>query len=107
MAKRNTDPAFDAEQIENQDPLGEAAFDQAGFRDDEDGGPDFNAPGLTDDSVDKRPGKPSQKVAGIPEARQHEQNTASGDRPDSTGVVIRERGGESKGDPAVGGTRPE
>ena len=107
MTDRNTDPMFDPEQIENEDPLGEVAFDEAGFQDAEDGGPDFAAPGLTDDNYDKRPGQPTQKVAGIPEARQHEQNTPSASRPDSTGVVIRERGGESKGDPAVGGTRPE
>lgn len=107
MTKRNTDPAFDDEQIEQQDPLGEAAFDQAGFQDAEDGSPDFNAPGLTDDSYDKRPGGRGQKMAGIPEREQKEVNTPSEDRPDSTGVVIRERGGESKGDPAVGGTRPE
>jgi hypothetical protein len=107
MRRRNSDPMFDDEQIENQDPLGEAAFDQQGFDDTEDGEPRFNAPGLEDDSFDKRPARPSQKVAGIPEEAQHEQNTPSGERPDSQGVVIRERGGESKGDPAVGGTRPK
>lgn len=107
MKRRNADPMFDQEQIENEDPLGEQAFAEGGFADAPDGEPDFGAPGLADDSYDKRPGKAGQKVAGIPEAEQHEENTPSGDRPDSEGVVIRERGGESKGDPAVGGTRPE
>ena len=106
MTRRNTDPAFDDEQIEQEDPLGEMAFDQAGFQDAEDGGPDFNAPGLDDDG-DKRPGRLPQKMAGIPESAQHQVNTPDAARPDSEGVVIRERGGQSKGDPAVGGTRPE
>lgn len=104
---RSADPQFDPEEIENQDPLGEQAFEEQGFRDAPDGGPDFNAPALEDDSVNKTAGGGGQKVAGIPEERQHEQNTPSIQRPDSSGVVIRERGGEEKGDPAVGGTRPE
>ena len=104
--KRNVDPAFDPEEIENEDPLGEEMFAEEGFDDGPGGGPRFDAPGLAED-VDKRPADGGQKVAGIPESRQHETNTPSGDRPDSEGVVIRERGGESKGDPAVGGTRPE
>jgi hypothetical protein len=107
MPRRNSDPQFDPEEIENEDPLGEQMFAEEGFEDSPDGGPAFSAPGLEDDSVDKRPGGLPQKVAGIPEPLQHQQNTPSGDRPDSEGVVIRERGGESKGDPAVGGTRPE
>lgn len=104
--KRNVDPAFDPEEIENEDPMGEQMFAEQGFDDAPDGGPRFDAPGLSEE-VDKRPGDPGQKMAGIPEARQHEMNTPSEDRPDSQGVVIRERGGQSKGDPAVGGTRPE
>lgn len=107
MHKRNVDPAFDAEEIENEDPLGEQAFEEEGFADAADGGPLLSAPGLEDDSVNKRPGRLAQKVAGVPDAEQHEQNTASVQRPDSEGVVVRERGGASKGDPAVGGTRPE
>lgn len=107
MPDRNTDPQFDPEEIENQDPLGEQAFAEAGFADAPDGGPDFNAPGLEDDSVGKPAGGGGQKVAGIPEEEQRQVNTPSGQRPDSTGAVIRERGGASKGDPAVGGTRPE
>lgn len=105
MTKRNQDPAFDDEQIEHEDPLGEQGFDEEGFEDGPDGGPSFDASGLEDDSGDRRPGRLPQKMAGIPEARQHEVNTPSADRPDSEGVIIRERGGESKGDPAVGGTR--
>lgn len=106
VQKRNVDPAFDPEEIENEDPMGEEMFAEEGFDDSPDGGPRFAAPGLADDDADKRPGRAGQKVAGIPEARQHEINTPSADRPDSEGVVVRERGGESKGDPAVGGTRP-
>ena len=107
MADRNVDPAFDPEEVENQDPLGEQAFEEAGFADAADGGPDFNAPGLADDSFDKPAGGGGQKVAGVPEEDQHRTNTPSAQRPDSSDVVIRERGGASKGDPAVGGTRPE
>ena len=106
-SKRNVDPAFDPEEIEDADPLGEQAFAEQGFADAEDGGPQFSAPGLVDRALDKRPGRGGQKMAGIPESRQHELNTSSEQRPDSEGVVIRERGGESKGDPAVGGTRPD
>lgn len=105
--KRNVDPEFDRDEIENQDPMGEQMFAEDGFDDAADGGPRLSAPGMEDDSADRRPGRAGQKVAGIPEARQNEMNTASADRPDSQGVVIRERGGESKGDPAVGGTRPD
>jgi hypothetical protein len=107
MTKRDADPAFDPEQIEEQDPLGEQAFAESGFSDAPDGGPDFNAPGLEDPGLDKRPGGGGQKVAGIPEAQQKTPNSSSEDRPDSDGVVIRERGGASKGDSAVGGTRPD
>lgn len=103
MTRRNNDPAFDDEEIEQSDPLGEDAFAAEGFSDAPDGGPDFGAPGLEDD--DRRPGRLPQKMAGIPESQQHQVNTPSADRPDSDGVVIRERGGESKGDAAVGGTR--
>lgn len=107
MGKRNVDPAFDEEQIENQDPLGEDAFESEGFEDGEDGGPAFSAAELADERYDKRPARPGQKAAGVPEADRHVPNTPSEERPDSQGVVIRERGGESKGDPAVGGTRPQ
>lgn len=104
---RNVDPAFDPEEIENNDPLGEQAFSEQGFADAADGGPDFNAPGLVDPGLDKPAGGGGQKVAGVPEEAQHQANTPSEQRPDSSGVVIRERGGEGKGDPAVGGTRPD
>lgn len=106
MGKRNTDPMFDDEQIENEDPLGEEAFEEEGFEDADDGGPGFSASEPRDDRYDRRPARPGQKAAGIPESDRHVPNTPSEDRPDSQGVVIRERGGESKGDPAVGGTRP-
>ena len=106
MSRRNNDPLFDQDQIEENDPLGELAFDAAGFEDQPGGGPALEAPGL-EDEVEKRPGGHGQKVAGIPEAQQRQANSGSTDRPDSDGVVIRERGGESKGDPAIGGTRPE
>ena len=107
MPRRNVDSSFDDEELGNQDPLGEQTFDEQGFDDAPGGGPRFEAAGLTDDSFDKRPGRPAQKMAGIPESEQHRVNTPSEDRPDSQGVIIRERGGESKGDPAVGGTRTE
>ncbi|HEX6748565.1 MAG TPA: hypothetical protein VF092_14805 [Longimicrobium sp.] len=106
MTRRRQDPEFDREEIENDDPLGEQAFAEGGFQDAPDGGPDFSAPGL-DDDPSKRPGGRGQKVAGVPESRQHETNTASEQRPDTTLGVIKERGGEGKGDPAVGGTRPD
>jgi hypothetical protein len=106
MHKRNTDPTFDREEIEQEDPLGEELFAEEGFEDAEDGGPALGAPGLEDPSYDKRPGRLAQKMAGVPEREQHAVNTPSEERPDSEGVVIRERGGQSKGDPAVGGTRP-
>ena len=106
MTRRMQDPDFDREEIENDDPLGEQAFAEGGFQDAPDGGPDFSAPGLDDDAA-KRPGGRGQKVAGVPESRQHETNTPSEQRPDTTLGVIKERGGESKGDPAVGGTRPD
>lgn len=107
VRKRNVDPAFDPEEIEHNDPEGEQLFAEQGFRDAPDGGPDFSAPGLVDGGADKRPGGQGQKVAGIPEDRQGEVNTPSAQRPDSGRMVVRERGGESKGDPAVGGTRPD
>lgn len=107
MTKRNVDPAFDPEEIDEADPLGEQAFAEAGFQDAGDGGPDFSAPGMVDPADDKRPGGFGQKVAGVPEDQQRVLNTPSEQRPDSENAVIRERGGESKGDPAVGGTRPD
>lgn len=107
MTRRDPDNSFDQEQIENQDPLGEDGFAAEGFQDAPDGGPDLGDPELADDAINKRPAQGGQKVAGIPDDRQHEQNSSDLARPDSQRVVIRERGGESKGDPAVGGTRPE
>ncbi|HEV2146479.1 MAG TPA: hypothetical protein VGR37_03595 [Longimicrobiaceae bacterium] len=104
---RNEDPAFDPEQIEAADPLGEQGFDEAGFDDAPGGGPRLGDAPLADDAVNKRPGGHGQKVAGVPEDQQREMNTSDLGRPDSEGVVVRERGGASKGDPAVGGTRPE
>lgn len=101
-------PGYTEEEIENEDPLGEEAFAEEGFEDAPDGGPVFGAPSIAeDDSVDKPPAEGGQKVAGVPDEEQHEENTPSEQRPDSSGVVIRERGGASKGDPAVGGTRPD
>lgn len=107
MSRRDPDPSFDDEQIEEMDPLGEEAFAAEGFNDDPDGGPDLQDRELSDSAVDKRPGRGGQKVAGIPEDRQQLASSSDLGRPDSAGVVIRERGGASKGDPAVGGTRPE
>lgn len=104
---RNVDPAFDDEEIENADPLGEQAFDEQGFLDAENGGPAFSAPGLVESADDKPAGGGGQKVAGIPEAAQHQVNTPSEQRPDSENLVVKERGGESKGDTAIGGTRPD
>lgn len=106
MTKRRQDPGFDRDEIENEDPLGEEAFAEAGFQDAAGGGPDFSAPGLEDDPG-KRPGGFGQKVAGVPEDRQREPNTASDQRPDTPMGIIKERGGEGKGDPAVGGTRTD
>ena len=106
MSRRMQDPEYDPEEIENEDPLGEQLFAEQGFQDAPDGGPDFHAPGLEDDG-DRRPGGFGQKVAGAREDRQREANTPSEQRPDTSRAIIRERGGASKGDPAVGGTRPE
>lgn len=105
MTRRSVDPSFDDDEIENQDPLGEQGFEEAGFDDAPGGGPAFDAAGLVDPSDDKPFGGAGQKVAGIPESAQHLPNTPSEQRPDSEQVIIKERGGESKGDPAVGGTR--
>ena len=105
MRRRNSDPAFDREEIEGEDPLGEQGFAAEGFQDRADGGPDFSAPGLVDDGDDRRAGGWGQKVAGVPEERQREVNTPSEQRPDSGNMVVKERGGDEKGDPAVGGTR--
>lgn len=107
MTKRDPDPTFDEEQIDDQDPLGDIGFDAQGFADGPDGAPDLEDRDLSDDAINRRPGRGGQKVGGIPEDRQHLQNSSDLGRPDSDGVVIRERGGQSKGDPAVGGTRPE
>ncbi len=108
MTRRNDpDPGFDPEQIENEDPLGETAFEAEGFEDAPDGGPALGDEELADDAVNRRSAPGGQKVAGIPRDRQHEPNSSDLGRPDSEGVIIRERGGASKGDPAVGGTRPD
>ena len=107
MRGRKPDPSFDDEQIEDQDPLGETAFEAEGFRDRPDGGADLGDPDLADRAVDKRPARGGQKIAGIPPERQHLANSSDLGRPDSSDVVIRERGGSGKGDPAVGGTRPD
>lgn len=106
MPKRNVDPAFGPEEIEREDPLGEEMFAEEGFQDAPGGGPDFDAAGFTE-AADRRPGRLPQKMAGIPEAEQHVQNSSDAARPDSQRVTIHERGGASKGDPAVGGTRPD
>jgi hypothetical protein len=104
MTRRDPDPSFDREQIEEEDPLGDIGFDAAGF--DDDPAEEFPADrALEDDAINKGPARGGQKMAGIPEARQHEMNSSDLARPDSDRVVIRERGGLSKGDPAVGGTR--
>jgi hypothetical protein len=107
MTDRNIDPQFDPEQLEGDDPTGEAAFEAEGFEDGPDGGPAFSAPGAEDTGGDRRPGGRGQKVAGVPEEQQKQTTTPAEGKPDTTGYVIKERGGESKGDPAVGGTRPE
>ena len=105
MPKRNLDPSFDPEEIENDDPLGEQRFAEAGFQDGPGGGPDFSAPGLEEDA--KRPGGYGQKVAGVPADRQREMNTPSDQRPDTGMGVLKRRPSDDKGDPAVGGTRPD
>lgn len=105
MLRRNQDPDFDPEQIDAQDPLGEDAFAAEGFQDAADGGPDFSAPGMVDPADERHAGGWGQKVAGVPEERQREPNTPSEQRPDSGWAVVRERGGDGKGDSAVGGTR--
>jgi hypothetical protein len=105
MPERDNDPGFDREEYETQDPLGEDGFERAGFADAPGGGPDFDAAGLESD--DRPPGGHGQKVGGVPEDRQREPNTPSEQRPDSQGYVVKERGGASKGDPGVGGTRPD
>jgi hypothetical protein len=105
--KRFGDPEYDPEELDEADPLGEQGFAESGFADSPDGGPDFRADELVDDSFEK-PNAPNagQKVAGIPEDRQHEPNSASEARPDSDNVVVRVRASDLKGDPATGGTRP-
>jgi hypothetical protein len=106
MTRRDPDRSFDEEQIEDQDPLGEDGFEASGFEDAPDGGPALGDRELEDDAINKRTARGGQKVAGVPRERQHQPNSSDLARPDSEGVVIRERGGESKGDGAVGGTRP-
>jgi hypothetical protein len=106
MTRRDPDPSFDDEQIEEQDPLGEVGFEATGFEDAPGGGPDLSEPDLADNAINKRPGRGGQKVAGIPGTEQWKTNTSDLTRPDSEDVVVREKGGDFKGDPAVGGTRP-
>lgn len=103
--RRQAESGFDPDEIENDDPLGEQAFAEAGFQDGPDGGPAFSAPGLEED--DKRPGGRGQKVAGVPESRQHEVNTPSDQHPDSGFSILKRRPSDEKGDPSVGGTRPD
>jgi hypothetical protein len=107
MARRFDGRGFDEEETMDQDPLGEDGFEAEGFDDDDNGGPRFSAEETEDEAPERRPGRLPQKMAGIPEREQHRTNTPSRDRPDSTGIIVRERGGRSKGDPAVGGTRPD
>ena len=106
MAERNDDFMPDQDEMEAADPLGERAFAEGGFEDAPGGGPDLTAPGM-EGELERRPGGGGQKVAGVPAARQHETTTPSDQRPDTAMGVIKERGGESKGDPAVGGTRAD
>jgi hypothetical protein len=106
MSPRNIDPEFDPDEIEEEDPIGEQAFAETGFEDGPDGRPILEAPGL-EGPADKRPARGGQKVAGIPEDLQRQPTSPSEDRPDTQNAVIRERGGAGKGDPAVGGTRPD
>ena len=54
MTKRNIDPSFDPEEIENDDPLGEQMFAEAGFEDAPNGGPSFSAPGTSPSSCPSR-----------------------------------------------------
>jgi hypothetical protein len=103
---RSNDVPFEDDEIEDQDPLGERGFAEQGFTDAPGGGPDFAAGGLEED-VGRRPGGHGQKVAGVPENQQREPNTPAEGKPDTDGFVVKERGGESKGDPAAGGTRPD
>lgn len=107
MARRIDNSGFDAEETTEQDPLGEDGFAADGFEDAPDGGPQFEAPEYEDNTPERKAGRLPQKMAGIPEAEQHRTNSPSGDRPDSSRVVVRHRGGDDKGDPAVGGTRPD
>jgi hypothetical protein len=106
MEERRRKAEYDRDELEEQDPLGTQGFAETGFADAPDGGPAFDAGGLEED-VGRRPGGHGQKVAGIPEDRQREMNTPAEGKPDTTEFVVKRRGGESKGDPAVGGTRPE
>jgi hypothetical protein len=106
MSRQNRDPEYDADEILDEDPLGEQAFAEAGFEDRPGGRPVLEAPGLESEE-EKRPGGGGQKVSGVPVAEQNRPTTPSAQRPDTQGGVIRERGGATKGDPAVGGTRPD
>lgn len=107
MARRFDDRGFDREETDDQDPLGEDGFETEGFDDGPGGKPRFSAADMDEEPLPRRPGRLPQKLAGIPESEQHRINTPSSDRPDSSRIVIRERGGLGKGDPAVGGTRPD
>ena len=107
MSRRFDDSGFDEQETMDQDPLGEDGFDAEGFDDAPDGGPRFGAPEVEEGAPERRPGRLPQKMAGVPESKQRQENSRSADRPDSSRIVVRERGGLSKGDPAVGGTRPD
>jgi hypothetical protein len=106
MTRRDPE-SFDRDQIENEDPLGEIEFEASGFDDEPFNPLSPSDTELEDRAINKRPAQGGQKMAGIPESRQREMNSSDLARPDSEGVIIRERGGLSKGDPAVGGTRPD
>jgi hypothetical protein len=106
MNERGRDPEYSPDEIEAEDPLGERGFENSGFADAPDGGPQIDAEGI-EMPRERAKARPSQKVSGVPKREQHESTTPSLDRPETDGAVIRERGGSAKGDPAVGGTRPD
>jgi hypothetical protein len=66
MPKRNIDPGFDPEEIDDADPLGEQAFDEAGFADAPGGGPDFSAPGWWTRPTTRRPAATARRWPACP-----------------------------------------
>jgi hypothetical protein len=56
--KHHGDRAFDPEEIEEADPVGDHGFEESGFADAADRGPDLRAQEMLDDSIEKR-GQPS------------------------------------------------